>query len=175
MGMFSVNTLRIDPYKNFRFQISFNGGTSVVAAVQKVSGLKKTTEVIDWREAGNSSVVRKMAGRTSYAPITCEAGLTHDPEFETWANLVNTYIGPAGAGVAANDMSLANFRKELVLTLLNEQGTAVIAYKIHRVWVSEFQAMPDLDANGKAVAITSIKMEHEGFERDASVTEPKET
>jgi phage tail-like protein len=169
--MFSVNAQRIDPYKNFKFVVKFDGKTAV-AGLQKCTGLKKTTEIIEWREAGNSSVVRKMPGRTSYQAITMEAGVTHDTTFEEWANLVNKYTG---AKDASGQMSLANFRKNIRIEILNEQGTPVIAYNVFRAWVSEYQASADLDSNGKAVLITSIKIEHEGFDRDPGVKEPKES
>ncbi len=166
MAEFSVNSHRLDPYKNFKFKVKWDG--KYVAGLQKCGGLKKTTEMIEWRESGDPSIVRKMQGRTSFQPITMEAGLTHDTAFEDWANLVNHIQGDAAS-------SLVKYRKEVTIELLNEQGTVVIAYKIHRAWVSEFQAMPDLDANAHAIAITSIKIEHEGFERDTAVTEPAET
>jgi phage tail-like protein len=170
MAIFSVNAQRIDPYKNFKFVVKFDGKTPV-AALQKCSGLKKTTEIIEWREAGNSSVIRKMPGRTNYGSVTMEAGVTHDLAFEDWANLVNTYTG---ATDAKGQMSLAKFRKDIRIEILNEQGTAVIAYNVFRAWVSEYTAHADLDSNGKAVLITNIKIEHEGYQRDLGVKEPKE-
>jgi len=171
MAEFSVNAQRIDPYKNFKFIVKFDGKTPV-AGLQKCSGLKKTTELIEWREAGNSSTVRKMPGRTSYAAVTMEAGVTHDTAFEDWANLVNTFTG---AKDAKGQMSLAKFRKDIRIELLNEQATTVMAYNLSRCWVSEYQAMPDLDSNAHAIAITMIKIEHEGFARDPGVKEPKES
>jgi phage tail-like protein len=171
MAQFSVNSLRIDPYKNFKFIVKFDGKTPV-AGLAKCGGLKKTTEMIEWREGANSSVVRKLPGRTSYQPISMEAGLTHDTAFEDWANLVNKYTGVADSPVGH---SLAKYRKDIRIELLNEQGTVVLAYSVHRAWVSEYQAMPDLDAGAHAVAITSIKIEHEGFDRETGTKEPKET
>jgi len=171
MAEFSVNAQRIDPYKNFKFVVKFDGKTPV-AGLSKCGGLKKTTEMIEWREAGNSSTVRKLPGRTSYQPISMEAGVTHDTAFEDWANLVNKYTGATDSKA---QMSLAKFRKDIRIELLNEQGTVVLAYNVHRAWVSEYQALPDLDAGAHAVAITSIKIEHEGFDRDTGVKEPKET
>ncbi|MGH9937590.1 MAG: phage tail protein, partial [Blastocatellia bacterium] len=53
-------------------------------------------------------------------------------------------------------------------------GQKVLAYKVYRCWVSDYQAMPDLDANANAVAIQTIKLENEGWERDADVPEPTE-
>jgi len=166
MAEFVTNTHRFDPYKTFKFRISWDG--NVVAGLQKATGLKKTTEMIEWREAGNPSVVRKMPGRTSYAPITFEAGVTHDTTFETWANQVNNFAGDSA-------ISLVKYRKNITVELLNEQGTPVLRYTLHRAWVSEYQAIPDLDANSHAVAITSIKVEYEGFDRDTSLQEPSET
>jgi phage tail-like protein len=176
MAIFSVNSSRFDPYKNFKFLIIFDG-TQPVAAVQKVSGLKKTTEMIEWREGGHSSIVRRKPGRTSYAAITAEQGVTHDTTFEDWANLVNKYSGLKGAKdeiKLGGEVSNKSYRKDIKIQVLNEQGQVALSYKVHRAWVSEYQAHGDLDANGKAVLITSVKIEHEGFERDTSVKEPKE-
>jgi phage tail-like protein len=71
-------------------------------------------------------------------------------------------------------LSLQYFRKDLILEFYNEAGQLAIAYKIFRCWVSEFQALPDLDANANAVAIQHLKLENEGWERDTAVTEPTE-
>jgi phage tail-like protein len=153
---------RTDPYKNFKFLVKIDG--NIVAGLQKCTGLKKTTETIDWRASGDPSVVRKLTGRTVYQPITLEAGLTQDEAFRTWAEKCNNPDGDAA-------MDLAGFRKEHInLILNNEEGTPVISYTIHRCWVSEYQAMPDLDSNAHAVAITMIKIECEGWKRDATPT-----
>ncbi|WP_437755097.1 phage tail protein [Sorangium sp. So ce1389] len=166
MALFSVNSHRSDPYKNFKFRVLIDGRP--VAGLSKMSALKKTTEAVEWREAGDPSIVRKMPGRTKFEPITMEAGLTHDTTFEEWANLVNNLDGPAA-------MSLAKYRKDIAIEVLNLQSTPVLRFKVRRAWVSEYQAMPEMDANANAVAITMIKIEHEGFQRDATLTEPAET
>jgi phage tail-like protein len=166
MPQFAVNTHRSDPYKNFRFRVILDGRP--VAGLSKMGALKKTTEAIEWREAGDPSVVRKQVGRTKYEPITLEAGLTHDTTFEEWANMVNNFEGSAA-------MSLAKYRKDIFIEVMNLQGTPVLRYKVVRAWVSEYQATPEMDANANAVAITSIKLEHEGFQRDTSLAEPAET
>ena len=98
-----------------------------------------------------------------------ERGVTHDTEFEKWANKV--WLLGAGLG---SEVSLKDFRKDIIIELYNEAGQLALAYKVYRCWVSEFQALPELDANGNAVAIQSIKIENEGWERDESVTEPTE-
>jgi phage tail-like protein len=167
MAEFSVNPKRFDPYKNFKFRIKWDG--RYVAGISKISGLRRTTEVIQHREGGDPSSSRKSPGRTEYAPITLERGVTHDPEFENWANKVWTF----GAGPGA-EVSLKDFRKDLILELYNEAGQLVLAYKIYRCWVSEYQILPDLDANANAVAIEHLKLENEGWERDHSVPEPVE-
>lgn len=166
MPQFSVNSHRSDPYKNFKFRVVLDGVP--VAGLSKMGALKKSTEVIEWREAGDPSIVRKLPGRTKFEPITLEAGVTHDTTFEEWANLVNNLEGPAA-------MSLARYRKDLVIEVLNLQGNPVLRFRVRRAWVSEYQATPEMDANANAVAITSIKIEHEGFIRDTSLTEPAET
>src|SRR5216684_3004422 len=167
MAQFSVNGQRFDPYKNFKFRVKWDG--RFVAGVSKVGALKRTTEMVEHREGGDPSSSRKSPGRTKYEAITLERGVTHDLEFEQWANKVWNF----GAGLGA-EVSLADFRKDIIIELMNEAGQKVIAYKVYRCWVSEYQAMPDLDSNANAVAIQHIKIENEGWERDTSVTEPNE-
>ncbi len=166
MAKFSVNTHRFDPYKNFKFRIKWDG--RYVAGVSKVSALKRTTELVNHREGGDPSTDRISPGRTKFEPITLERGVTHDLEFETWANLVYNTDGDAS-------MSLKNFRKDIILELLNLQGNVVKSYKLFRCWVSEYQALPELDANANAVAIEMMVLQNEGWERDLAVTEPTET
>ncbi len=167
MAQFSVNASRFDPYKNFKFRVKWDG--KYVAGVSKVSGLKRTTEVVEHREGGDPSTSRKSPGRVKFEAITLERGVTHDPEFEQWANKVWNF----GSGLGA-EVSLKDFRKDLIVELYNEAGQLVIAYKVFRAWVSEYQALPDLDANANAVAIQTLKLENEGWERDYAVVEPAE-
>jgi len=164
---FTVNAQRFDPYKNFKFRVKWDG--RYVAGVSKVGALKRTTEVVKHREGGDPSSSRKSPGRTEYEPITLERGVTHDPEFEAWANKVWSF----GSGLGS-EVSLRDFRKDVIIEIYNEAGQLVIAYKVFRCWVSEFQAAPDFDANANAVAIQHIKLENEGWERDTSVVEPTE-
>ncbi len=167
MAQFSVNPSRFDPYKNFKFRVKWDG--KYVAGLSKMGALKRTTEVVEHREGGDPSTSRKSPGRTKYEAITLERGVTHDLEFEAWANKVWNF----GAGPGA-ESSLADFRKDVILDVFNEAGQKVISYKIYRCWVSEYQALPDFDANANAVAIQTIKVENEGWERDTEVTEPAE-
>ena len=167
MAQFSVNPSRFDPYKNFKFRVKWDG--RYVAGISKVSALKRTTEVVKHREGGDPSSTRKSPGRTEYEAITLERGVTHDAEFEKWANKVWNF----GAGLGA-ETSLKDFRKDLIIELYNEAGQVVIAYRLYRCWVSDFQAQADLDANANVVLIQSIKLENEGWERDTSVVEPSE-
>ena len=167
MAEFTANPQRFDPYKNFKFRVKWDG--RYVAGVSKVSALKRTTEVVEHREGGDPSTSRKSPGRTKYEAITLERGVTHDPEFEAWAAKV-WQLGAA----AGSEVSLQDFRKDLILDFFNEAGQVAISYKIYRCWVSEYQALPDLDANANAVAIQHIKIENEGWDRDTSVTEPTE-
>ena len=167
MAQFAVNPQRFDPYKNFKFRVKWDG--RYVAGVSKVSSLKRTTEVVKHREGGDLSSSRKSPGRTEFDAITLERGVTHDTEFEKWANKVWNY----GAGLGA-EVSLKDLRKDIIVELYNETGQLVIAYKVFRCWVSEFQALPDLDANANAVAIARLKLENEGWERDYEVAEPSE-
>ncbi|AUH64204.1 phage tail protein [Paracoccus zhejiangensis] len=167
MAEFSVNTQRFDPYKNFKFRVRWDA--RFVAGISKVSALKRTTEVVEHRVGGDPSTGRKSPGRSKFEPITLERGVTHDPEFEAWANKVWSF----GAGLGA-ESSLSNFRKDIILEMYNEAGQLAIAYKIYRCWVSEYQALPELDSNANAVAIQSLKLENEGWERDVDVQEPAE-
>jgi phage tail-like protein len=169
MAQFSVNAQRFDPYKNFKFRVFWEGSTAPVAGVSKVSSLKRTTELVEHREGGDPSSSRKSPGRTKYEAVTLERGVTHDTEFEKWANKVWNY----GSGLGA-EVSLKDFRRNVIIELYNEAGQPVIRYKLYRCWVSEYQALPDLDANANAVAIQHIKLENEGWERDYELPEPAE-
>ncbi len=167
MAEFSVNTQRFDPYKNFKFRVRWDG--RFVAGISKVGALKRTTEVVEHRVGGDPSTSRKSPGRSKFEAITLERGVTHDPEFETWANKVWSF----GAGLGA-ETSLRDFRKDIIIEMYNEAGQLAIAYKVFRCWVSEYQAMPELDANANAVSIQTLKLENEGWERDLDVQEPAE-
>ena len=167
MAQFAVNAQRFDPYKNFKFRVKWDG--KYVAGISKVGGLKRTTEVVKHREGGAPSSTRKSPGRTDYDAITLDRGVTHDPEFENWANKVWNF----GSGLGA-EVSLKDFRKDIIIEIYNEAGQLALAYKVFRCWVSEFQAAADLDANANAVLIQHIKLENEGWERDAEVPEPAE-
>jgi phage tail-like protein len=167
MAQFTVNPGRLDPYKDFRFRLKWDG--RYIAGVSKVSALKRTTEVVSHREGGDLSTSHKSPGQTNYEPIRIERGVTHDLEFERWANKVWDRQGSVG-----EEVSLKDFRKDVVLELYNEAGQLVMAYLIYRCWPSEFQALPELDANTNAVAIQTLVLENEGWERDYDVVEPAE-
>ncbi|MCL4849206.1 MAG: phage tail protein [Acidobacteria bacterium] len=167
MAQFSVNAERFDPYKNFKFRVKWDG--RYVAGVSKVSALSRTTEVIEHREGGDPSSVRKSPGQTKFEAVTLERGVTHDTEFEKWANKVWNL----GSGLGS-EVSLRDFRKDVIIEVYNEAGQLAISYNVLRCWPSEFQALPELDASANAVAIQTLKLENEGWERDASVTEPAE-
>jgi phage tail-like protein len=169
MAQFSVNPGRFDPYKNFKFRVKWDG--KYVAGVSKVGALKRTTEVVKHREGGDPSTSRKSAGRTEYEAITLERGVTHDKEFQNWARAAQEF-NVVGASEA--QMGLGNFRKDILIELYNEAGQKVLAYKVYRCWVSEYQSLADLDANANAVNIQHIKLDNEGWERDYEVTEPSE-
>ena len=164
MTQFTVNPNRLDPYKQFKFRVKWDGQT--IAGISKVSGLKRTTEVVTHREGGDASSVRKSPGQTAYEPIVLTRGRTHDPEFEKWANKVVS-LGTPG-------VSLADFRKDIMIDLLNEAGQKVISFKVYRCWPSEYVPLGELDANDTCTAFESITLQHEGWERDVEVTEPEE-
>ncbi|MCY1061709.1 phage tail protein [Nannocystis sp. SCPEA4] len=166
MAQFTVNTTRFDPYKNFKFRVKWDG--KPVAGVSKVGALTRTTAVVEHREGGDPSTQRKSPGRTQFEALTLERGVTHDREFEAWANKVYSTEGDGA-------VSLASFRKDITIELINLQGTVVTAYNLFRCWVTKYTALPDLDANGEGVAFESIEITYEGFERDEAVVEALET
>lgn len=167
MAQFTVNATRRDPYKNFKFRLKWDG--RFVAGVSKASALNRKTEVVEHREGGDPSSPRKSPGLTKYEPITLERGVTHDIEFERWAN--KSWMVRAGLG---SEVSLGDLRKDITLEFYNEAGQLALAYKIYRCWVSEYEALPELDANANAVAIQKLKLENEGWQRDEAVVEPQE-
>lgn len=166
MAQFPINTHRIDPYKNFKFRVKWDG--RIVAGVSKIGALKRSTEVVSHREAGDISTDRKSPANTKFEPITLERGVSHDPEFEAWANLVYSTEGDGA-------VSLLNYKKNILLEFLNLQGTVVKAYQIYRCWVSEYTALPELDADANAIAFEMMMIQNEGWERDLSVVEQLET
>ncbi len=164
---FSINAERFDPYKSYRFLVYFGIATTPVAGVSKVTGLKRTAEPIEYKEGGNA-IIRRGPGRVKYEPITLERGVTHDKDFEAWANAAQSL------DKGSPSSSLKDLRQQLRIELLNEAGQAVHRYIVHRCWVSEYQALPDLDAGQNAIAIEQLKLENEGWEHDLTLTEPKE-
>lgn len=167
MASFTKND-RIDPYKNFKFLVFFEGRQDPVAAVSKISALKRTTEVVSHRDGGDLSTPRHSPGASKFEAITMERGVTHDRDFEDWANLVYSTEGDAA-------VSLKNYKRNLMIKVNNLQGVPVRAYKVYRCWVSEYTALPEVDANANAVMMESIVIQNEGWERDADVKEQAET
>lgn len=163
MARMNPSTNRFDPYRNFRFKVKWDG--QYVAGLSKMGALKRSTEMVEWREAGENILSRKLPGKTKYEAVSLEAGITYDTAFEDWANLVNDFA-------SHSITSLGEFRKNVTVDAFNEAGLKVLSYHLYRAWVSEYQALPDLDAGANAVAITTIKLEYEWFERDLDVNEP---
>ena len=164
MARMTAQTNRFDPYRSFRFRVKWDG--QYVAGLTKMGALKRTTEMVEFREAGENIVPRRLPGKTNYTAVTLEAGITYDTAFEDWANLVNDFA-------SHSITSLAEFRKNITVDVFNEAGQKAISYNLFRCWVSEYQALPDLDSGANAVAITTMKLEYEWFERDAAVVEPQ--
>lgn len=159
-----LKSKRIDPYKTFKFRVKF--GTTTVLGISKVSALKRTTEVVKHRDGGNNSHDHKSPGRTSFDAVTMERGLTHDPEFEVWANMAHSYAGDSS-------MDLANYKRDVTVEMQDEKGHTVYRYFLYNCWISEFTSLPELNANANALAIESLKMEIEGWSRDTDLAEPK--
>jgi phage tail-like protein len=164
---FTVNPHRFDPYKRHKFRVRWDG--RYVAGVSRVGPLRRVTEVVEHRSGADPTTTRKSPGRTEFAPLVLERGVTHDPEFEQWAD--RAWRLGAGLGMEA---ALRNFRKDLVVELLNEAGQVVLSYKVYRCWVSEYEALPVLDAADDGVAFERIVVQNEGWERDRDVAEPAE-
>jgi len=165
MAPFTVNTTRIDPYKNFKFRVAWDG--QPVAGVSKVSGLKRKTEIVSHRDGGDLSTKHLSPGVSTFEPITIERGITHDTAFEEWATKTYSVEGDAA-------VSLKDFRKDITIELYNLQGVKVRSWQVFRCWVSEYMAVPELDANTNAIAFESIVIQNEGFARDIAVVEVEE-
>ena len=164
---FTVNINRYDPYKTYRFLVYFGTSTSPVAAVSKVTGIKRSSDVIEYKEGGNP-IILKGLGRTKYEPITLERGVTEDMDFANWANMAQVLDH------GSPSTSLAKLRQDIRVDLLNEEGQPVWRFFVYRCWVSEYQALPDLDAGANAIAIEHIRLENEGWEQDTTLAEPQE-
>ena len=162
---FVKNAHRIDPYKTYKFRLVWDG--KPVLGVNKCGPLKRTTTVVTHRSGGENGSDHKSPGRTQYDGVTLERGITHDLEFEKWANLVHPYAGDVA-------MDLVNYKKELTLEVMNEKGHVALRYFLHGCWVSDFTAVPQLDGSANAVAIESMKIEMDGWERDVDTKEPDE-
>jgi phage tail-like protein len=169
MAKLVAKPTRYDPYKNFKFRVKIGTNPDYVAGISKVSALKRTTEVVEHREGGDPSTGRKSPGRSKFEAITLSRGLTLDREFEAWARKVWNFSGREGS-----ESSLADYKKQIIIDVFNEAGQKVLSYKVYNCWVSEYQALPELDANANAVAIETIKLENEGWERDEQVQAPDE-
>ena len=167
MAQFSVNRHRVDPYKNFKFRVKWDG--KYIAGISRISALRRTTAVAIHRDGAAPSTSHKSPGLTEFDPITLERGVTHDNEFENWIQKVWDIGRSPGA-----EVSLGDLRKDIILEVFNEAGQVVIAYKIYRCWPSEFEALPDLDANASTIAIQRLVLQHEGWVRDDAVVEPLE-
>lgn len=171
MPQSTISATRVDPYKNFKFRVKWDG--AYVAGISKISPLKRTTEVVKHRDGGDPSTSHKSPGRTEYEAITLERGVTHDLAFQQWASKVWDYQN-AQAQNADPEVSLADFRKDVIIDFFNETGQKAVSYHIYRCWVSEYEVLPNLDANADAVTIQRLKLENEGWDRDPAVVEPTE-
>jgi phage tail-like protein len=163
---FPANAHRFDPYKNFKFRLK--DGERTVLGVSKVGTLKQTTQVVTYRSGGDNTWERKSPGRTTYDAIMLERGITQDRDFERWAKQVSSWDGDP-------TKDLVGYKRELTLEVMNEKGQVAMRCFLHECWVSEYTAMPELDASGNAIAVESVKLELEGWSRDESTTEPDES
>jgi phage tail-like protein len=149
---YGATSPRVDPYKNFKFRVKWDG--RYISGVHKVSVLKRTTEIVEYREGGDT-MPRRLPGPTRYDPITLERGITYDREFETWAN--------AASGGSAGSPQVVP--KEVVIELFDEAGQPFSSYKVWGCWVSQYQALPGLDDDGASALIETLRLECEGWQR----------
>lgn len=144
---------RYDPYRNYKFRVKWDG--RLVAGITHVSGLKRVTEVVEYRQ-GSGGPSQKLPGRTSYEPITLERGITNDRAFEAWAKQV------MGGGPSVK------LRKEVRIDVFSEAGALMLAYDVHRCWPSEYVALSSLDIDERRL-IQSLTLQHEGWERVVAI------
>jgi phage tail-like protein len=167
MTEFSVNTHRFDPYKNFKFRVKWQN--KIVPGIFRVSGLNRSTAVVEHRDGGDPNVVQKSPGTTTFAPLTLERARTHDTAFEKWAD----DVFKLGASLG-DEIKLKKYRRDIVIEIMNEAGQLAFAWNVYRCWPQHYDAFIALDANADATLIERLILAHEGFERDVSVTEPTE-
>lgn len=163
-----------DPYLNFKFLVSWatpSGKVEPVAYVNKISALAVATQVVTWREGGAPQGVRRIPGQTEYGPITLERGVSIDIAFEQWANKVWYYQNSGKLGL---EVSLADFRKDILIEMMNQAGQVVLKYNVFSCWPSNYVALPQLDSGSNEVAIQSLTLQTEGWARDDSYTPAKE-
>jgi phage tail-like protein len=140
--------LRPDAYTNFNFLVEVDG--IVQMSFIECSGLESVTEVIETREGGDNTTVRKRPGKTSYTDITLKWGLTDSSEMQQWRQrIIDGNVDRKNGSIVVYD--LAN-KKE------------VVRWNFVRAWPTKWDG-PALDARGKDIAIETLVLAHEGVTR----------
>lgn len=137
----------IDPWLIFNFLVEIDGITR--AAFQECSGFDSTIDVIEHREGGENTTLRKLPGMTKYSNITLKRGITDDTELYDWHR--KTVLG---------DIE----RKNGSIVLLDRKGEEVARWNFVRAWPTKWDG-PDLNAEGNDIAIETLEMAHEGVVR----------
>ena len=142
-----ANSERNDPYKNFNFLIEIDG--IALAGFSECTGLRVEVEVIEYREGGDSSSVRKLPGQSKVSDITLKRGITASKELHDWLDSVRN-------GVAK--------RKSGAIILLDDARKPVVRWRFSEAFPRKWEG-PNLDAKGNDVAIETLTLCCENLER----------
>jgi phage tail-like protein len=138
---------RVDPYGNFNFLVEIDGITR--AAFHEVSGFDSTIDVIEHREGGDNTTVRKLPGMTKHSNIVLKWGLADDRDLYDWhRDAVNGKVQ----------------RRNGSIVLLDRQGQERMLWNFVNAWPSKWDG-PDFNAEGNDIAIETLELAHEGVTR----------
>jgi phage tail-like protein len=138
---------RVDPYKNFKFLVEIDG--IVQAGFSDCSGFGSNVEVVEYREGGDNSTVRKLPGKISFPDIELKWGLTDSRELYDWHRAaVNGQIQ----------------RKNGSIIVLDDVGAEKVRWNFVNAWPSKWHG-PTLTGKGNDVAIDGLTISCEGVER----------
>lgn len=139
---------RSDAFRNFNFLIEIDGIAQ--ASFIECSGLGSSTEVVETREGGDNTTVRKLPGKTTYSDITLKWGLSNSRELWQWREQVIQ-----GALQRKNG-------SVVVFDLANR--TEVARWNFVSAWPSKWEG-PAFNAKGNDIAVDTLVLSHEGIAR----------
>lgn len=153
-----------DPFTGFKFRVIVATFSSDIG-FQKVSGLKESTEVVEYREGTDPITKRKLPGLTVYDPVTFTRGLSTSHDLLDWRAQVATASSP-GDGVPPD-----GFRRTVTVQMFakGNNDQAVQSWEILKAWPQELNHS-DLDAEGSAVVIQSMILANEGIRQTTSTS-----